>query len=149
MKKYKVFTQSLLGLSLFLGSTSLINAQGEWAMATTDHLTITSIKKSKTTPTYDLTQSQDAVKQISHYIKKHVTFPTQLMEFKDLGTMTIEVKINPNGEVAKVYMVKGINKNLDQKVLATLQKLEKIELNQVKYNGNESIQIPIHFTHSF
>lgn len=153
MKKYSSISKNLFGLALFLGSTTMVVAQNDVAMVTHSNKTL-SLAMSETANTNSseylrLSETKDAVKQIRQHIEAHLDYPALLNEYDISGAVTIEVNIESDGTIGKTYMVKGMTKAIDQKVIAVTKSIEKINISGLAYRGINTVHIPIRFTNTF
>jgi outer membrane biosynthesis protein TonB len=150
MKKYYSVSKNLMGLALFLGSTSLVVAQNEIAIVDHDitHTLTTEVTEASIKYVSNA-DTEDAVEQIRHHIGSNLAYPALLFENQLTGVVTIEVNIEADGTLGKTYMVKGLTKVIDQDILRVTKSLKKIELLGQSYRGINTVHIPIRFTNTF
>ena len=136
MKNVKLF----LSLIVLIVSFQFANGQ-EIAMVTAPKSDVITTTNSVEKVLIDRT----AITEISDYIRIHVNFPVDPLEYANEAHVKIQVSINAFGEIIDTRFVEG-NKRVGKEVLKTLASLERVS--PILINGvptSQTIQLPLIF----
>ncbi len=143
MKKVKVFSRHLLGLGAFLGSTLLMQAQADLAMVDVSSYESPVAKTEAISKVKS--HSTDAIKQLSTHIKESVVYPEHIKDLGINGTVVVEINLDKDGKIVNSQLVERVTGSLDQAVIQSLRTFTKVKTAESKYQGVNTVHIPIRF----
>ncbi len=147
MKKSTLFSKSLLGLGLFLGTSMTIHAQSELAAVSSNELR-TNRSNTTRSAAYDQ-HNQLAFNQIRNHIITQVLYPDRATNYDVEGQLVIEVNLDRSGKIKNTYVVQSLSPLFDQAVVDAVEEIGQVQLNSSNYLGERTLQIPVRFTNGY